>query len=417
LSLRISNSAGVLPSGANENGYPAVEEGRRKMVNVHIHDRDRLKKAAREALGMLCDTLPSSIQPDSIIHGYQFKRILGRGQFSVVWEAFHIASNEIVAIKCVRIFTEETRVKNLAEISLLREIDHPFIVRYFDSFEDSGILFIVLEFMACGTLLNYTNRRQRLSESTARALFSQILAGLTSLHAERHVIHRDIKTENILLDKFINVRLIDFGLAEPFSPPNATFTRVCGSPAYVAPEIAKGKPYNTKADIWSLGVVLYAITHGYLPFENAADVFNASPQFNQNLSSDLQQLISKMLTRNPEERISLDELTNHPWVVLLPVKTGETHEKVIARMVELGLNPNGIEQTLIEEPDSELAAIYRILSRRYLVEGMKDLYQREDSSRWKSFITPKTPPKPKVALAQSMKPSVKKPIVPSPKKK
>jgi serine/threonine protein kinase len=348
--------------------------------------------------------LPNGIERDSVRHGYLFKRPLGAGHFSVVWEAAHIRSNEIVAIKCVRLFTPQTRAKNMQEISLLRRINHPFIVRFFDFFEEDEILFIVMEFLPCGTLVDYTNRRMKLSEPLAQSMFSQLVSAVSHLHFISHVIHRDIKTENVLLDKHKNVRLVDFGLSEEIASPDQSFVERCGSPAYISPEIFRGEPYTVKSDIWSLGVILYAITHGTLPFEVAEMIPTFRPPVSPALSPPLKDLIDALLKKRDDERIDTKRLRNHPWICEAFNPTQSSREKIFNRLRQLKIECDE-EFDQSSDSDEELDVIYRILERRFLLEQMSGLHPAEE----RKSASPRPPPR-KVGLAASLKPSVIKPV-------
>jgi serine/threonine protein kinase len=352
---------------------------------------------------------PEGIEPDSVRHGYTFKRPLGRGHFSVVWEAHHIRSNEIVAIKCVRVFSPQTRAKNLREIALLRRMNHPFIVRFFDSFEEDDILFIVMEFLACGTLVDFTNRRSRLPEPFARSVFSQLVEAVSALHLTYRIFHRDLKTENVLLDKHKNVRLVDFGLSEEFSSPDQTFADRCGSPAYISPEIFRGETHTIRADIWSLGVILFAITHGRLPFDHAELIPTFQPQPIMALSGELRGLIERLLMKDPAQRPTIEEVRHDSWVPPVALSPESNRDRVLARMEELGLATDDVNG----DADSELGVVYRILERRYLVEGMSGLHPKEE--RRPTQQQPAAKGKSKTGLTTSLKPAVVKPVAAKPK--
>ena len=321
---------------------------------------------------------PPPIKRETQLHGYLFKRELGSGQFSVVWEALHLKSNEIVAIKCVRLFSQQTRERHLGEIEIMKRLDHPFIVRYFDSFEEEDVLYIVIEFVPCGTLVDYSNRHERLPEDVARSIFSELLCAVESLHSEYHVVHRDIKTENVLLDRHKNVRLVDFGLSDTFETADQQFTRKCGSQAYISPEMARGQPYTVKTDIWSLGVVLFAITHGTLPFDTVQKVIFTDAQYDASLSRELRDLMLNVLRKEPSERFGIEEIKAHPWmsgVKDVKFKRGVDPNKIVARMKELGIDCDGIEK---EDPDSERMVIWRIVSRKYLIDENVDIRPKDN---------------------------------------
>ena len=362
---------------------------------------------------------PPPIKRETQLHGYLFKRELGSGQFSVVWEAMHLKSNEIVAIKCVRLFSQQTRERHLGEIEIMKKLDHPFIVRYFDSFEEEDVLYIVIEFVPCGTLVDYSNRHERLPEDIARSIFSELLCAVESLHNEYHVVHRDIKTENVLLDRHKNVRLVDFGLSDTFETADQQFTRKCGSQAYISPEMARGQPYTVKTDIWSLGVVLYAITHGILPFDTVQKVIFTDAQYDASLSRELRDLLLNVLRKEPSERFGIEEIKAHPWmsgVKDVKFKRSVDSSKVVARMKELGIDCDGIEK---DDPDSERMVIWRIVSRKYLIDENVDIRPKDNFvaafRKQRQEMRPPPQPAPKASPSPKATPKSKASATSSPK--
>ena len=185
--------------------------------------------------------------------------------------------------------------------------------------ETAKLICIVTEIASNGELYDYIIHKKRLSEREARHIFKQIIAGIHYCHSN-NVVHRDIKVENILLDHNGRVKLADFGFSTFFAPGELMDTW-CGSPQYCAPELYLAKLYEgPDVDIWSLGVVLYVLVCGYLPFD--AQVFNAlraqiiggsykTPFF---LSADCKSLIESMLTLDPDRRIKMHEIINHRWL-------------------------------------------------------------------------------------------------------
>jgi serine/threonine protein kinase len=192
---------------------------------------------------------------------------IGSGGFASVWRAHHVAANVAVAVKVIpkeSIATPLARTRLTREITILRRLGHPFIAQLFEISQDADCHYLAMEYVENGNFLNHVNSNGRLSEDQARRYFSQLLWALDYLHTEHHVAHRDVKCENILLDRHLNIRVIDFGLSAQFTDVNPRLLTACGSPAYAAPEMVKGKPYTKAADIWSAGVLLFAIVAGYL---------------------------------------------------------------------------------------------------------------------------------------------------------
>jgi serine/threonine protein kinase len=163
------------------------------------------------------------------------------------------------------------------------------------------------------------NDNGRLSEDQARRYFTQLLTVLEYLHSEQKVAHRDLKCENVLLDRYNNIRLIDFGLSNQFTDLNPQLRTACGSPAYAAPEMIQGNTYTYTADIWSAGILLFALVAGYLPFDDdrasgvLQKVVHSEVGYPAFISPQLRDLLQKMICKDPEERITLDMIKAHPW--------------------------------------------------------------------------------------------------------
>ena len=175
----------------------------------------------------------------------------------------------------------------------------------------------MMEYVKGKTLLQYANTNSPLPEQEIRSIFGQLILAIDFLHKNR-VLHRDLKCENVLIDKNQNIRLIDLSFSCQNSILHSTF---CGSPGYVAPEIINRKLYGESVDIWSLGIILYAITYGNLPFENQnismlfKMIISEEPSYPHDLrvSDDLIDLIKKMLIKNPNDRITIEGIKNHQF--------------------------------------------------------------------------------------------------------
>jgi serine/threonine protein kinase len=181
---------------------------------------------------------------------------------------------------------EEALTRFAREISLLKAMNHPFVAELFEIIEDAGSFYLVMELLEHGNMLEYVNGHGRLNEDQARRYFCEIISALDYLHNWRFVAHRDLKAENILLDRHNNVRLIDFSLSKQFSKAAPTLVTACGSPAYAAPEMIQGHSYTKAADIWSAGVCLFAMVAGHLPFEyNSRSFRNPAIRLQANLGA------------------------------------------------------------------------------------------------------------------------------------
>jgi hypothetical protein len=356
--------------------------------------------------------MSGAYSPGTRIGHFQLDQPVGSGAFASVWRAHPLRSPQTpVAIKIIRkatICTPIAKTRLTREISLLRKLRHPFIAEFFELIDDSdlGSYCLVMEHIDHGNLLEYVNTHGRLGEDQARCYFTQLLWVLEYLHLQMHVAHRDLKCENVLLDSHNNIRVIDFGLSYQFPESHPELTTACGSPAYAAPEMVKGNTYTRATDIWSTGIMLFAIVAGHLPFDDSnvqrllQRVVTTEPIYPTYMSPPLIDLLQKMLIKDPDYRITLEQIRAHPWFsqneynVMLQlsraeVKHWETAEgvteeaaidrEVILVMQGLGIDCTGLEQIILTQVTAEsheLLVLYRIFKRQKLANGMKDLMHR-----------------------------------------
>ena len=199
---------------------------------------------------------------------YKVGKLLGKGTYGDVREATHKLTGQERAVKIFRkdLETQESYLKVKNEISILRKINHPIIIKIFEYFEDDKKVYIVLEKCEGGELFEEIFKNKYLRSNTAAIICKQLFSAIAYMH-ENMIIHRDLKPENILLDEkedFLNLKLIDFGSATHFTP-NKKLTDLVGSAFYIAPEVLKFN-YNEKCDLWSSGVILYILLCGIPPF-------------------------------------------------------------------------------------------------------------------------------------------------------
>ncbi|GIX88101.1 maternal embryonic leucine zipper kinase [Caerostris extrusa] len=263
---------------------------------------------------------------------YVLHKTLGTGGFAKVKLATHVLTNEKVAIKIMNKAALEMPIDKVLkaiddlprvqlEIEALRVLNHPNICKLYQVMETEKNYFIVLEYCPGGELFDYIIEKDRVTEKEAKIFFRQIIGAVAFIH-EKGYAHRDLKPENLLLDNEQNLKLIDFGLcAKPKTGMQQQLETCCGSPAYAAPELITGDNYNgNKVDIWSMGVLLYALLCGFLPFddENVTKLYKKiqkgryfCPSW---LSSESKALLSQMLQVDPAKRISIEELMSHSWI-------------------------------------------------------------------------------------------------------
>lgn len=206
------------------------------------------------------------------------------------------------------------------EINIMSQLSHPFIADFFEDFETDRDLLLVTELATGHSLHHALQENRKFSESEALRIFSQLVCVISYLHETEHIVHRDLKLENILLDANKNVKLIDFGYAAEFSDDKHEFTESIGSPAYVAPEIAQGHSYTQLVDIWSMGIVLFALVTGHLPFTASTTeallqkIVLTDPGVPDDLSPDLSDILQRLLTKDPAQRINIAGVRQHPWL-------------------------------------------------------------------------------------------------------
>lgn len=233
-------------------------------------------------------------------------------------KSLHVPSGEFVAIKVMTVREDQSEDDMLKEINIMKDLHHSRIVEVFDVIHLDSFIYIVMEYLSEGSLLSYIRERKTISEEEAKKFFSQICSAVEYLHECCHIAHRDLKLENILLDQQMNIRLTDFGLSCYFDSTQMMKTR-CGTPSCVAPEVIKGLKYTCKCDIWSLGILLYTMVEGKRPFVDKntklqmIKILHLAPAFSENLSSDLKNLISKLLEKDPNQRLTFSEIKSHDW--------------------------------------------------------------------------------------------------------
>ena len=259
--------------------------------------------------------------PNSNIDFYLYGREIGSGAFGKVNIALHIGSGRLVAIKIFakKNIKSERKIKKIRnEINILSKLRHPFINQILDTFENEQNIFIVMEYI-CADLLSFIRKREKLSENIAKIIFKQIIEGLKYIN-KKNIVHRDIKLDNILIDLTNTVKICDFGVSKRITK-NEIMIDHCGTPGYIAPEIYKNKGYDGfQCDIWSAGVTLYYMLSGSQPFkaytfkEMEKKVLKGDYEELKNVSSEANDLIKKMLENDPEKRIKIDDVLNHPWL-------------------------------------------------------------------------------------------------------
>ena len=254
------------------------------------------------------------------------KKPLGKGAYGEVWKVTHENSKKVYCIKMMnkRDIYEQNLINQInKEISIMYNLNHPYSIKLYNHFEDNDKIYLIMELATNGNLYNYIQSKKHQKNKNIdviKKIIIQTIEIIKYLHSS-NIIYRDIKPENILLDKDFNIKLCDYGWASYFTPGHS-LNVYCGTPEYVSPEVLKKLPYNEKVDIWGIGVLIFELVFGYPPFSSNLNTvrFNNIKEgkinWPENLEDgDLKDLIQKILKVNPKERISLDDIEKHPWLV------------------------------------------------------------------------------------------------------
>ena len=319
---------------------------------------------------------------------------LGQGTFGIVVLAKHQITGEKVAIKILdkeKIIQEADKTRIEREIKILKNLRHNNIVHLYDIKETSNSLYIIMEYIQGKELFDYIVSKKRLSEIEACNFYQQIISGIEYLGKIR-VVHRDIKPENLLLDNKNKIKIVDFGLSNIY-PNNELLQTACGSPCYAAPEMINGELYKgLGADIWSSGIVLYAMLCGYLPFEDGdneilykkiTDGKFKTPKY---LSENCKDILHKILNVDPKKRYTIKQIKKHPWFnlinprinlsegLLLNVYIVPIDEKIVEEMAtKYKFNEDIVRANLISNKHNHTTTTYYLLLMKKIREGKKSV--------------------------------------------
>ncbi|XP_055477729.1 serine/threonine-protein kinase SIK2 isoform X5 [Psammomys obesus] len=340
---------------------------------------------------------------------YDIEGTLGKGNFAVVKLGRHRITKTEVAIKIID--KSQLDAVNLEkiyrEVQIMKMLDHPHIIKLYQVMETKSMLYLVTEYAKNGEIFDYLANHGRLNESEARRKFWQILSAVDYCHG-RKIVHRDLKAENLLLDNNMNIKIADFGFGNFFKTGELLATW-CGSPPYAAPEVFEGQQYEgPQLDIWSMGVVLYVLVCGALPFDGPTlpilrqRVLEGRFRIPYFMSEDCEHLIRRMLVLDPSKRLSIAQIKEHKWMLIeVPIQRpilypqeqenepsiGEFNEQVLRLMHSLGIDQQKTIESLQNKSYNHFAAIYFLLVERlkshrssFPVEQRLDGRQRRPST-------------------------------------
>lgn len=258
---------------------------------------------------------------------YKLGAVLGKGAFSEVKEGTSLKDKKSYAIKIVtkKKLTPEDETALKDEIDILTNLDHKHIIRLYEVFDEDAYYYLVTERMMGGELFDRIVAKAYYNEKEARDTCKIIFEAMAYIH-KKHIAHRDLKPENLLLmseHSDSDIKLADFGFAKK-AVDEECLTTQCGTPGYVSPEILEGVRYGTKADMWSLGVIVYILLGGYPPFieENQRELFRKirrgqyefHDEYWGGVSKDAKDLISSLLSVDPKQRLTSEEALRHRWI-------------------------------------------------------------------------------------------------------
>ncbi|XP_026842676.1 serine/threonine-protein kinase MARK2 isoform X10 [Drosophila persimilis] len=315
---------------------------------------------------------------------YKLIKTIGKGNFAKVKLAKHLPTGKEVAIKII----DKTQLnpgslqKLFREVRIMKMLDHPNIVKLFQVIETEKTLYLIMEYASGGEVFDYLVLHGRMKEKEARVKFRQIVSAVQYCHQKR-IIHRDLKAENLLLDSELNIKIADFGFSNEFTPGSKLDT-FCGSPPYAAPELFQGKKYDgPEVDVWSLGVILYTLVSGSLPFDGSTlrelreRVLRGKYRIPFYMSTDCENLLRKFLVLNPAKRASLETIMGDKWMNMgfeddelkpyIEPKADLADPKRIGKteaLVAMGYNRLEIENSLSQVRYDDVFATYLLLGRK-----------------------------------------------------
>ncbi|XP_023650439.1 serine/threonine-protein kinase MARK2 isoform X10 [Paramormyrops kingsleyae] len=316
------------------------------------------------------------------IGNYRLLKTIGKGNFAKVKLARHVLTGKEVAVKIIdkTQLNSSSLQKLFREVRIMKMLNHPNIVKLFEVIETEKTLYLVMEYASGGEVFDYLVAHGRMKEKEARAKFRQIVSAVQYCH-QKCIVHRDLKAENLLLDSDMNIKIADFGFSNEFTLGNKLDT-FCGSPPYAAPELFQGKKYDgPEVDVWSLGVILYTLVSGSLPFDGQnlkelrERVLRGKYRIPFYMSTDCENLLKKFLILNPTKRGSLEQqIMKDRWMNVgheeeelkpyIEPKPDYNDPRRTDIMLQMGYSQEEIQDSLINQTYNDVMATYLLLDYR-----------------------------------------------------
>ncbi|EGR31880.1 protein kinase domain protein [Ichthyophthirius multifiliis] len=312
-------------------------------------------------------------------------KTIGKGTFGKVKLGIHKITNEKVAVKILdknKIIDNTDKKRLQREIQILRKIRHPNIIQLYEIIESQKQMFLFMEYAPNGELFDFIITRKKASK-----LLQQIINGIEYI-AKIGVVHRDLKPENLLLDQNYNIKIIDFGLSNLYKE-NEKLKTACGSPCYAAPEMVAGQAYDgLQTDIWSCGIILFTMLCGYLPFEDSntcqlyKKIMYSELQLPSFLSSNAKSILNHILTKDPEQRITIQQIRQHQFCEeKVPIFQGfiigideiPVDNSILKSIEQYGINSENAQDMIKKNKHNNVTSTYYLQFQKFQREGNKCL--------------------------------------------
>ncbi|XP_071221949.1 MAP/microtubule affinity-regulating kinase 3-like isoform X14 [Salvelinus alpinus] len=376
---------GIQIASTKMTGSPSMK---RPPITIHTSHSNGRQEVTTRSVRSGVRTRNSGADEQPHVGNYRLLKTIGKGNFAKVKLARHILTGREVAIKII----DKTQLnpnslqKLFREVRIMKLLNHPNIVKLFEVIETERTLYLVMEYASGGEVFDYLVAHGRMKEKEARAKFRQIVSAVQYCH-QKHIVHRDLKAENLLLDADMNIKIADFGFSNEFTLGNKLDT-FCGSPPYAAPELFQGKKYDgPEVDVWSLGVILYTLVSGSLPFDGQnlkelrERVLRGKYRIPFYMSTDCENLLKRFLVLNPAKRGTFEvrddsenQIMKDRWInvgseedeltAFVEPEQDITDQKRIDVMVGMGFSPEDIQESLAKMKYDEITATYLLLGRK-----------------------------------------------------
>ncbi|EGD74723.1 CAMK/CAMKL protein kinase [Salpingoeca rosetta] len=351
---------------------------RKRHVRIaHAHDSPA-SAGAPDAMRISRRSLRRSVKSIKQVGPYAVGDKIGEGSYGAVHVATHLPTGQEVALKFIdrRKIKEKYIHENLErEVSIMQQLEHPFVIKLLQVVEFDDYMCIVTE-KAEEDFLTILVDSGVIAEARAKKYAAQLMLAVQHLH-QKGIAHRDLKVENMMLDKADHVKLIDFGLSNQLTPAKQLFTTCCGSLAYSAPELLGQKPYSFSVDVWGIGICLYVMLTARLPFHAEsltqlhANILEKNYTLPSSFSDDLKDLITRCFEFRPNKRITLDEMLAHPWAAeaVAEARTRadrliEIDDEIVKRMTNMGYEePEGLKESILANKWSSTYVTYHLFKQ------------------------------------------------------